>query len=141
MYDELKIGYFCFSDSAKIGDEKKTNPTTRIAIPRIKDLITAKNSDETNFWFQNSNLTAITLAPANWTGTSAPYSYVISNSKITTTNVLDLIINANTQDLIDAIGSYKISGYKQETGKVTIYAWGEKPSMNLSATLVVRGGL
>lgn len=141
MYDELKIGYFCFSDSAKIGDEKKTNPTTRIAIPRIKDLITVKNSDEKNFWFQNSNLTAITLAPANWTGTSAPYSYVISNSKITTTNVLDLIINANTQDLIDAIGSYKISGYKQETGKVTIYAWGEKPSMNLSATLVVRGGL
>ena len=100
-----------------------------------------KNSDEKNFWFQNSNLTAITLAPANWTGTSAPYSYVISNSKITTTNVLDLIINADTQDLIDAIGSYKISGYKQETGKVTIYAWGEKPSMNLSATLVVRGGL
>ena len=49
MYDELKIGYFCFSDSAKIGDEKKTNPTTRIAIPRIKDLITVKNSDETNF--------------------------------------------------------------------------------------------
>ena len=56
MYDELKIGYFCASDSAKIGYEKKTNPTTRIAIQRLKDLITAKNSDETNFWFQNSNL-------------------------------------------------------------------------------------
>ena len=141
MYDELKIGYFCFSDSAKIGDEKKTNPTTRIAIlkPEVC-LITVFHSDEI-FYSRNSNLTAITLAPANWTGTSAPYSYVISNSKITTTNVLDLIINANTQDLIDAIGSYKISGYKQETGKVTIYAWGEKPSMNLSATLVVRGGL
>nr|DAW85412.1 MAG TPA: hypothetical protein [Bacteriophage sp.] len=141
MYDELKIGYFCFSDSAKIGDEKKTNPTTRIAIlkPEVF-LITVFHSDEI-FYSRNSNLTAITLAPANWTGTSAPYSYVISNSKITTTNVLDLIINANTQDLIDAIGSYKISGYKQETGKVTIYAWGEKPSMNLSATLVVRGGL
>ena len=54
---------------------------------------------------------------------------------------MDLIINANTQALVDALGSYKISGYKQEAGKVTIYAWGEKPSMNLSATLVVRGGL
>ena len=141
MYDELKIGYFCFSDSAKIGDEKKTNPTTRIAIlkPEVC-LITVFHSDEI-FYSRNSNLTAITLAPANWTGSSAPYSYVISNAKITTNNVLDLIINANTQDLIDAIGTYKISGYKQETGKVTIYAWGEKPSMNLSATLVVRGGL
>ena len=81
------------------------------------------------------------MSSANWSGDSVPYSYVISNSKITTSNVLDLIINANTQNLIDAIGSYKISGYKQEAGKVTIYAWGEKPSMDLSATLVVRGGL
>ena len=140
MYDELKIGYFCFSDSAKIGDEKKTNPTTRIAIPRIKDLITVFHSDEKNFWFQNSNLSTVSLAPANWTGSSAPYSYVISNTKITSTNILDLIINANTQTLVDALGSYKISGYKQEAGKVTIYAWGEKPSINLTATLVVRGG-
>ena len=79
--------------------------------------------------------------PANWTGSSVPYSYVISNTKITASNVLDLIINANTQALIDAMKSYQISGYKQETGKVTIYAWGEKPSISLTASLVVRGGL
>ena len=66
---------------------------------------------------------------------------MIKNAKITSSNILDLIINTNTQALVDALGSYKISGYKQEAGKVTIYAWGEKPSMNLSATLVVRGGL
>ena len=78
--------------------------------------------------------------PANWTGSSAPYSYVISNNKITANNVLDLIINTNTQELIDSMKNYQISGYKQEAGKVTIYAWGEKPSINLSATLVVRGG-
>ena len=83
----------------------------------------------------------LTLSASGWSGSSAPYSYVISNAKITTTNVLDLIINANTQALVDALGSYKISGYKQETGKVTIYAWGEKPSVNLTASLVVRGGL
>ena len=99
-----------------------------------------KNSDETNFWFQNSNLSNITLNASNWTGSSAPYSYVISNNKITASNVLDLIINANTQSLVDALGSYKISGYKQEAGKVTIYAWGEKPSVSLTANLVVRGG-
>ena len=66
---------------------------------------------------------------------------MISNTRITSTNILDLIINANTQTLVDALGSYKISGYKQETGKVTIYAWGKKPSINLTASLVVRGGL
>ena len=83
----------------------------------------------------------LTLSASGWSGSSAPYSYVISNSKITASNVLDLIINTNTQALVDALGSYKISGYKQEAGKVTIYAWGEKPGINLAATLVVRGGL
>jgi hypothetical protein len=100
-----------------------------------------KNSDEKNFWFQNSNLSNITLNASGWTGSSSPYSYVISNNKITAGNVLDLIINANTQSLVDALGSYKISGYKQEAGKVTIYAWGEKPSVSLTANLVVRGGI
>lgn len=83
----------------------------------------------------------ITLYASYWSGSSAPYSYQISNSKITSTNILDLIINTNTQALVDALGSYKISGYKQEAGKVTIYAWGDKPSVNLTASLVVRGGL
>ena len=100
-----------------------------------------KNSDEKNFWFQNSNLVNLTLSTSGWSGTSAPYSYVISNSKITASNMLDLIINANTQTLLDALSSYRISGYSQTAGSVTIYAWGEKPSINLSATLVVRGGL
>ena len=100
-----------------------------------------KNSDEKNFWFQNSNLSNITLNASGWTGSSAPYSYKISSSKITASNVLDLIINTNTQTLVDALSSYQISGYSQNAGSVTIFAWGEKPSVNLSATLVVRGGL
>ena len=83
----------------------------------------------------------LTLNASSWGGSAAPYFYVVSNPKIAANSILDLIINANTQTLVDALGSYKISGYKQEAGKVTIYAWGEKPSMNLSATLVVRGGL
>lgn len=83
----------------------------------------------------------ITLYASYWSGSSAPYSYQISNSKITSTNILDLIINTNTQDLVDAMSSYLITGYSQGSGYVTIYAWGEKPSIDLSATLVVRGGL
>ena len=108
------------------------------AIKALADKIATNASNITKL---NSNLSNITLSASGWSGSSAPYSYVISNAEITADNVLDLIINANTQALVDTIGSYKISGYKQETGKVTIYAWGEKPSINISATLVVRGGL
>ena len=83
----------------------------------------------------------LTLSASKWSGSSAPYSYVINNDNITSNNVLDLIINSNTANLVNALSAYQISGYKQETGKLTIYAWGEKPSINIQAILVVRGGL
>ena len=88
----------------------------------------------------NPKTISLTLSANGWSGSSAPYSYKISNSSITATNILDLIINTNTQTLVDALSNYQISGYSQVAGAVTIYAWGEKPSINLSATLVVRGG-
>ena len=88
----------------------------------------------------NPKTVSLTLSASGWSGSSAPYSYTISNSNITATNILDLIINANTKALVDALSSYQITGYSQSTGKVIIYAWGEKPSVDLSATLVVRGG-
>ena len=108
------------------------------AIKALNDKIATNASNITKL---NSNLVNLTLSASKWSGTSVPYSYVITNANITSSNILDLIINTNTQALVDALGSYRISGYKQETGKVTIYAWGEKPSVNLNASLVVRGGL
>ena len=88
----------------------------------------------------NSKTVELTIESSGWTGESIPYKYTINNSGITTSNILDLIINANTKELLDMVGKAKISGYTQETGKVTIYAWGEKPTSNIPAYLIVRGG-
>ena len=88
----------------------------------------------------NSNLQSISISKTGWNGNEAPYSYTITNEKIKVDNVLDLIINCNTKELIEKVGSYQISGYKQESGKVVIYAWGTKPDIDLLANLVVRGG-
>ena len=115
-------------------------------VTQIRNSLTSKADSSTvtaisnNVTKLNSKSVSLTLSAGSWYGTSIPYSYTISNSNITTTNILDLIINANTQALVDAVSSYQITGYKQESGKVTIYAWGEKPSITLPATLVVRGG-
>ena len=118
------------SSEGKLADARATKA--------LNDKIATNASNITKL---NSNLVNLTLSASKWSGTSVPYSYVITNANITSSNILDLIINTNTQALVDALESYKISGYKQETGKVTIYAWGEKPSVSLTATLVVRGGL
>lgn len=108
------------------------------AIKALNDKIATNTS---NIAQLNSNLVSLTLSSSGWSGSSVPYMYKISNSKITASNVLDLIINPNTQALVDALSRYQISGYSQTAGSVTIFAWGEKPSIDLSATLVVRGGL
>ena len=92
------------------------------------------------FTLLNSKIVDITLNSNSWTGSEAPYSYTISNGNIAANNVLDLIINANTKELLDMVSKAKISGYTQSDGKVIIYAWGEKPNTNIEATLIVRGG-
>ena len=89
----------------------------------------------------NSKTVELTIESSGWSGDIAPYKYVISNNGITSSNTLDLIINANSKELLDMVGKAKISGYLQESGKVTIYAWGTKPSINIQATLIVRGGI
>ena len=165
MYDELKIGYFCASDSAKIGYEKKTNPTTRIAIPRLKDLITVKNSDEKNFWFQNSNLgskadsstvntisgnvsklnnkvKSVTLATGSWSGTAAPYKYIISDSNIIGSNTIVQLSLPSSMEAAQRIAYRKaqIESGDVSAGKLILYAFGSKPSENIPITLSIGGG-
>ena len=88
----------------------------------------------------NSKTLEISIESSGWSGDEIQYSYVINDVNITTSNILDLIINANTKELLDMVGKAKISGYLQETGKITIYAWGEKPTEDIPAYLIVRGG-
>ena len=54
---------------------------------------------------------------------------------------MDLLFNVNSQDVLAQLSSYMIGGYEQTTGKVTIYAWGEKPTTDIQASLVIRGGV
>ena len=94
----------------------------------------------------NSNLSrlkdtsySVTLSHTNWSGTSAPYTYSISNSAYTANNIYDVIINITTQALSDNIPSYKICGAAKSAGKITLYAWGVKPSIDIPVTIIKRG--
>ena len=93
------------------------------------------------FTLLNSKTINITLSSGSWTGSSVPYSYVISNSNITTDNICDLIFNPNSSSLLEVLTKAQIGGYTQTNGKITIYAWGTKPSSNIPIVLIVRGGI
>ena len=93
------------------------------------------------FTLLNSKTIDITLSSSKWSGSSAPYSYVISNEHIGVDNICDLIFNPNSQQLVDTLSDSEISGYLQETGKITIYSWGTKPNIDIPIILIVRGGI
>ena len=122
-----------------------------------------KNSDEKNFWFQNSNLgttnstvsglsgsigklnnkvKAITLQASSWVGDKSPYTYTISDSDIIASNTIVQI------SLPSNMGSGQRTAYRKAqiesgdvtSGKVVLYAFGTKPADDILITLSIGGG-
>ena len=81
------------------------------------------------------------LTAANWLQNADHYEYTISSELITSTALLDLVINGNTKELVDVISAAQISGFSQSNGSLTIFCWGTVPSIDINATLIVRGGI
>ena len=88
-----------------------------------------------------SNLHTGTLPASGWILNNDHYEISITNENVKVDSVVDVIFNSDTKAELDCISNAQISGYKQEVGKVTIYAWGKQPTINLDYNLVVRGGL
>ena len=106
-----------------------------------------KNSDEINFWFQNSNLEDVkdqsitdTLTTTGWTGSSAPYSYTISNSKILATSNVEISLATSVTDAqaLAYVASAFVPG-AINTGSITIKAYGKKPKVDLPITVLIHG--
>ena len=108
------------------------------ALKTLNDKITTNSNNITKL---NSKSYDVTLYFYNWNGSSSPYSYTIYNSAIEYDSVVDLIINSTTEGVVNCLRNAEISGYSQNTGSITIYAWGTKPATNISASLIVRGGI
>ena len=117
------------SESGKIADAR--------ALKTINDKI---KSQEEKITALNSNLRELTLTPEKWVFVSDHYEQEITDSLIQTKTLLDLVINGNQYNVKETITKAQICGYRQEVGKVVIYAWGEKPELEIPCSLIVRGG-
>ena len=86
-----------------------------------------------------STTTNVTLAVASWSGTAAPYSYTISNSNITASNVVEFVFPSGTaQSVIDAWNNASIGRYTQAAGSIVLYANGVKPTVAMTLTMIIR---
>lgn len=100
------------------------------------------SSDKTEKTYSKKSTTStVTLSASAWSGSSAPYSCVLSVEGVTATNIIEINYASSASDA--AIEAYQGAGLKdggQSAGRITLLAT-EKPTVNIPITIIVRNDL
>lgn len=90
---------------------------------------------------KKSTLVNTTLTASKWTGSSAPYSYVLSVSGVTSSNIVEIDYASNASSTaIEAYQNAMLADGGQTTNQITIKAT-EKPTVDIPITIVIRNDL
>lgn len=82
-----------------------------------------------------------TLTASKWTGSSAPYTYVLPVSGATTSNIVEINYASNaSSQAIEAYQNAMLADGGQTTNQITIKAT-EKPTVDIPITIVIRNDL
>jgi hypothetical protein len=81
---------------------------------------------------QESN---VTIAPDEWSGTSAPYSYSFANSATSASSTVIVGFPADAAQL-EAWNAAKVVSYAMTASQCTIQATGEKPSVSVTIPVI-----
>ena len=82
-----------------------------------------------------------TLTASKWTGSSAPYTYVLPVSGATTSNIVEINYASNASSAaIEAYQNAMLADGGQTTNQITIKAT-EKPTVDIPITIVIRNDL
>lgn len=100
------------------------------------------SSDKTEKTYSKRSTTStVTLSASAWSGSSAPYSCVLSVEGVTATNIIEINYASSASDA--AIEAYQGAGLKdggQSDGRITLLAT-EKPTVNIPITIIIRNDL
>lgn len=100
------------------------------------------SSDKTEKTYSKKSTTStVTLSASAWSGSSTPYSCVLSVEGVTATNIIEINYASSASDA--AIKAYQGAGLKdggQSAGRITLLAT-EKPTVNIPITIIVRNDL
>jgi hypothetical protein len=109
-----------------------------------------KNSDEKNFWFQNSNLGSkankykeyrVTLSASSWNVPSGcTYAqYSISNDTITENSDICITLpgTGNVPDAVTDWINASVTPGPQYEGKIMIHAYGFKPTHDIAIIMLI----
>lgn len=90
---------------------------------------------------KKSSIINTTLTASKWTGSSAPYTYVLPVSGATTSNIVEINYASNaSSQAIEAYQNAMLADGGQTTNQITIKAT-EKPTVDIPITIVIRNDL
>lgn len=109
---------------------------------KVKNYVDTKDTAINNALASKSNKSTainVTLSASSWSGSAAPYSYTISNSNITASNMIEFVFPSGTaQSVVDMWGEAAIGRYSQSAGSIVLYANGTKPTAAMTVTMIIR---
>lgn len=91
--------------------------------------------DDTYIINPDPTIVPVTLVSSNWTGSEAPYTYTINGYDGKTVEVVEDV--SMTMEQLEAIENAKIKSDPRSEENI-LYAFGEKPSIDVPILLVVR---
>ena len=104
---------------------------------RTEILLYILNSNLDNIKDQSAT---VTVKSTDWTGSGAPYSCTISNSKILADSNVDVAIASSATDaqaLAYVAGAFIPGSIK--AGSIVIKAYGKKPKVDLPLAILIHG--
>lgn len=88
-----------------------------------------------------SKVLSYTLSSTGWEGSAAPFTFVLNNvSGVTDSNNVELVVPSDISlEQVESYQSAAIVTGTQSTNSITLKAYGEKPTIDLPITVIVRG--
>lgn len=106
------------------------------------DGVTSAIQTQLNNKSNKSTIVNATLLTASWTGASAPYSYSLTVTGVTTTSNQELIPTVDVTDAqIKALQGANITDAGQSANTISLKAWGAKPTIDLPIRVILRGDM
>lgn len=100
--------------------------------------------EEKNSWGNKANkstVSYVTLESGAWTGTESPYVLVLSISGVTSDSAIEITLGDATGEQALACAEAQILRITQDAGSLTLYAYGDKPTVDIPVILIFRGDL
>lgn len=112
---------------------------TQYILGGIKVGNTLKAGTDGTLNVKEPTLVNVTLLATDWDGVK-PYTYSLSVTGVTTTSNQEIIPATNiTEEQFDMFSSAKVIGYSQDTDLIILKALGDKPTVDIPITVMLRG--